>query len=200
MEHESFEDGETARILNENFVCIKVDREERPDLDQIYIYAVMLMTGSGGWPMSVFLTPDLQPFFGGTYFPPSDTHGLPGFPRVLTGVADAYRTRREEVATQAGMLARHLREQLALPQGGADPQHVQLDAATRRLAASFDGRRGGFGGAPKFPAPVTLEFLLRAWRRSQDPETLRMVTVTLEAMANGGIRDQLGGGFARYST
>jgi uncharacterized protein YyaL (SSP411 family) len=200
MERESFENPAIAVQLNRDFVPIKVDREERPDLDEVYMAAVQAMTGSGGWPMSVFLTPDLEPFFGGTYFPPLDTHGLPGFPRVLTGVADAYRTRREEVASQAGMLARHLREQLALPPGGADPQRIQLDAATRRLAATFDGRRGGFGGAPKFPAPMTLEFLLRGWRRSQDPETLRIETATLDAMANGGIRDQLGGGFARYST
>ena len=200
MERESFEDPAIAEQLNRDFVPIKVDREERPDLDEVYMASVQAMTGSGGWPMSVFLTPDLEPFFGGTYFPPSDTHGLPGFPRVLSGVADAYRSRREEVASQAGLLARHLREQLALPPGGADPQQLQLDAAVRRLAASFDGRRGGFGGAPKFPAPMTLEFLLRAWRRNRDPETLRMVTVTLDAMANGGIRDQLGGGFARYST
>ena len=200
MERESFEDTAIAEQLNRDFVPIKVDREERPDLDEVYMAAVQAMTGSGGWPMSVFLTPDLQPFYGGTYFPPSDQHGLPGFPRVLVGVADAYRSRREEVDSQAELLARHLREQLALPQGGADPERLQLDAAVRRLAASFDGRRGGFGGAPKFPAPMTLEFLLRAWRRSQDSETLRMVTVTLDAMANGGIRDQLGGGFARYST
>src|SRR5207253_255278 len=197
---ESFENPAIAEQLNRDFVPVKVDREERPDLDEVYMAAVQAMTGSGGWPMSVFLMPGLEPFFGGTYFPPSDTHGLPGFPRVLSGVADAYRSRREEVASQAGLLARHLREQLALPPGGADPQQLQLDAAVRRLAASFDGRRGGFGGAPKFPAPMTLEFLLRAWRRNRDPETLRMVTVTLDAMANGGIRDQLGGGFARYST
>src|SRR3989440_2176190 len=200
MERESFEDPAIAEQMNRDFVAIKVDREERPDLDEVYMAAVQAMTGSGGWPMNVFLTPDLQPFYGGTYFPPSDRHGLPGFPRVLAGVADAYRSRREEVASQAGLLARHLREQLALPPGGADPQHLQLDAAVRRLAATFDGRRGGFGGAPKFPAPMTLEFLLRSWRRSQDPETLRMATVTLEAMANGGICDQLGRGLARYST
>jgi len=200
MERESFEDSAIAEQLNRDFVAIKVDREERPDLDEVYMAAVQAMTGSGGWPMSVFLTPDLQPFYGGTYFPPSDRHGLPGFRRVLAGVADAYRSRREEVVSQAGLLARHLREQLALPPSGADPERLQLDAAVRRLAASFDGRRGGFGGAPKFPAPMTLEFLLRAWRRSQDTETLRLVTVTLDAMADGGIRDQLGGGFARYST
>jgi uncharacterized protein len=200
MERESFEDPAVAELMNRDFVPIKVDREERPDLDEVYMAAVQAMTGSGGWPMNVFLTPDLQPFYGGTYFPPSDRHGLPGFPRVLAGVADAYRSRREEVASQAGVLAQHLREQLALMPGRADPQLGQLDAAVRRLAATFDAARGGFGGAPKFPAPMTLEFLLRAWRRSQDPDTLRMVTVTLDAMANGGIHDQLGGGFARYST
>jgi uncharacterized protein YyaL (SSP411 family) len=200
MERESFEDPAIADQLNRDFVAIKVDREERPDLDEVYMAAVQAMTGSGGWPMSVFLTPELQPFYGGTYFPPADTHGLPGFPRVLAGVSDAYRTRREEVASQAAMLAGHLREQLALPPGGADPQRIQLDAAVRRLAASFDARRGGYGGAPKFPAPMTLEFLLRAWHRSGDPETLQMVTVTLDAMASGGINDQLAGGFARYST
>jgi uncharacterized protein YyaL (SSP411 family) len=200
MERESFEDPALAEQLNRDFVAIKVDREERPDLDEVYMAAVQAMTGSGGWPMSVFLTPDLQPFYGGTYFPPSDRHGLPGFPRILAGVAEAYRTRRDEVDSQAGLLARHLREQLALPSGGADPQRSQLEAAVRRLAQTFDPVHGGFGGAPKFPAPMTLEFLLRAWRRSQDSETVRMVTATLDAMANGGIHDQLGGGFARYST
>jgi len=199
MERESFEDTAIAEQMNRDFVPIKVDREERPDLDEVYMAAVQAMTGSGGWPMNVFLTPDLQPFYGGTYFPPNDRHGLPGFPRVLAGVADAYRSRRDEVASQAGLLARHLREQLALPPGGADPQRDQLDGAVRRLGAAFDSARGGFGGAPKFPAPMTLEFLLRVWRRSQDPDILRMVTVTLDAMANGGIQDQLGGGFARYS-
>jgi uncharacterized protein len=200
MERESFEDTEIAAQLNRDFVPIKVDREERPDLDEVYMAAVQAMTGSGGWPMSVFLTPDLQPFYGGTYFPPTDRHGLPGFPRLLEGVADAYRTRRDEVASQANLLAQHLREQLAVQPGTADPQRGQLEAAVRALAVTFDPRLGGFGGAPKFPAPMTLEFLLRVWRRNQDQETLRMVTVTLDAMSRGGINDQLGGGFARYST
>jgi uncharacterized protein YyaL (SSP411 family) len=200
MERESFENPEIAALMNEHFVSIKVDREERPDLDDVYMAAVQAMTGSGGWPMSVFLTPDLKPFFGGTYFPPDDRHGMAGFPRVLAAVADAYRTRREEVEQQAGTLAAHLRAQLAPPAGGADPERGQLDAAVARLAATFDEVHGGFGGAPKFPAPMTLEFLLRAWRRSGNAETLRMVTRTLDAMADGGIHDQLGGGFARYST
>ena len=200
MERESFENPEVAALMNEDFVSIKVDREERPDLDDVYMAAVQAMTGSGGWPMSVFLTPDLRPFFGGTYFPPEDRHGLPGFPRVLASMADAYRTRRDDVDQQATMLAAHLQAQLAVPAGDRDPQLAQLDAAAARLAGSFDAVHGGFGGAPKFPAPMTLEFLLRQWRRRGDQALLGMVTRTLDAMADGGINDQLGGGFARYST
>ena len=200
MERESFENPEVAALMNEHFVSIKVDREERPDLDDVYMAAVQAMTGSGGWPMSVFLTPDLRPFFGGTYFPPEDRHGLPGFPRVLASMADAYRTRRTDVDQQATMLASHLQAQLAVPAGDREPQLAQLDAAASRLAGSFDAVHGGFGGAPKFPAPMTLEFLLRQWRRGGDQALLGMVTRTLEAMADGGINDQLGGGFARYST
>jgi len=200
MERESFENPEIAALMNEHFVSIKVDREERPDLDDVYMSAVQAMTGSGGWPMSVFLTPDLRPFFGGTYFPPEDRHGMAGFPRVLAAVADAYRTRRSEVEQQAATLAGHLQAQLAVPAGDRDPERQQLDAAVSHLAASFDERRGGFGGAPKFPPPMTIEFLLRDRRRSGDGATLRMVTRTLDAMADGGIHDQLGGGFARYST
>jgi len=200
MERECFENPDVAALMNEHFVSIKVDREERPDLDDTYMAAVQAMTGSGGWPMSVFLTPDLEPFYGGTYFPPDDRHGMAGFPRVLEAVADAYRTRRAEIVEQAGLLTNHLRAQIAVPAGDRDPERRQLDAAVARLAASFDEAHGGFGGAPKFPAPMTLEFLLRAWRRSGDDATLRMVTRTLDAMADGGIHDQLGGGFARYST
>ncbi|HEX2882957.1 MAG TPA: thioredoxin domain-containing protein [Candidatus Limnocylindria bacterium] len=200
MERESFENPEIAALMNRHFVSIKVDREERPDLDDVYMAAVQAMTGSGGWPMSVFLTPDLRPFFGGTYFPPEDRHGLAGFPRVLEAVADAYRSRRAEVEQQAGMLAGHLQAQLAIPGGTRDPERRALEAAVVRIGASFDEHHGGFGGAPKFPAPMTLEFLLRAWRRSGDAATLRLVTRTLDAMADGGIHDQLGGGFARYST
>jgi uncharacterized protein len=200
MERESFENAEIAALMNELFVSIKVDREERPDLDDVYMAAVQAMTGSGGWPMSVFLTPDLRPFFGGTYFPPDDRHGMSGFPRVLAAVADAFRNRRDEVDQQATMLAEHLRAQLAVPAGERDPELAELEAAATRLAASFDAVHGGFGGAPKFPAPMTLEFLLHWWRRSGDDAVLGMVTRTLDAMADGGIHDQLGGGFARYST
>ncbi len=200
MERESFENADTAALMNEHFVSIKVDREERPDLDDVYMAAVQAMTGSGGWPMSVFLTPDLRPFFGGTYFPPEDRHGMAGFPRVLASVADAYRTRRDEVEAQAGTLATHLQQQLAVVGGTADPELRQLEAASMRVAASFDPVHGGFGAAPKFPAPMLLEFLLRMWRRSGSARLLTMVTRTLDAMADGGIHDQLGGGFARYST
>lgn len=200
MERESFEDAATAAVMNEHFVSIKVDREERPDLDDIYMAAVQAMTGSGGWPMNVFLTPDLEPFFGGTYFPPEDRHGLPSFRQVLTSVADAYRTRRDEVDASARQLADHVRTQLAVVPGGIDPSRAVLDEAVRRLGDTFDATHGGWGGAPKFPAPMTIEFVLRAWRHSDAEAPLRMVRVTLDAMAAGGLWDQLGGGFARYST
>jgi uncharacterized protein len=200
MERESFENPETAALMNELFVSIKVDREERPDLDDVYMAAVQAMTGSGGWPMSVFLTPDLKPFFGGTYFPPDDRHGMAGFPRILTAVADAYRSRRDEVNHQAGVLASHLQAQLSVAAGDRDPERQGLDAAAARIGAGFDREHGGFGGAPKFPPPMTLEFLLRTSLRTREPATLAMVTRTLDAMADGGIHDQLGGGFARYST
>ncbi|HEX6138862.1 MAG TPA: thioredoxin domain-containing protein [Candidatus Limnocylindria bacterium] len=200
MERESFEDETIAERLNRDFVPIKVDREERPDLDDVYMAAVQAMTGGGGWPMSVFLTPELEPFFGGTYFPPDDRHGLPAFGRVLDGVADAYRTRHEEIRAQAREVARHLGGMLEVTEGRSDPERRQLEAAVARLASAFDADQGGFGGAPKFPAPMTLEFLLRAWRRDGSQQTLLMVTRTLDRMADGGIHDQLGGGFARYST
>jgi uncharacterized protein len=200
MERESFENPDIAALMNRDFVAIKVDREERPDLDDVYMAAVQAMTGSGGWPMTVFLTPDLRPFFGGTYFPPEDRNGMSGLPRVLAAVADAYRTRRSEVEQQAGALADHLRARLAVPAGTRDVEPEQLATAVTRLAATYDATHGGFGGAPKFPAPMVLEFLLRAWRRSGDASTLAMVTRTLDAMADGGIHDRLGGGFARYST
>jgi uncharacterized protein len=200
MERESFENEAIAAQLNRDFVSIKVDREERPDIDDVYMAAVQAMTGSGGWPMSVFLTPGLQPFFAGTYFPPEDRHGIPGFPRVLAAVEEAYRDRRDEVEAQGRQVVEHLRGQLEVQPGSADPQLQQLDRAAARLAGGFDARNGGFGGAPKFPAPMSLEFLLRTWRRTANAELLNVVTVTLDRMAEGGIHDQLGGGFARYST
>jgi uncharacterized protein YyaL (SSP411 family) len=200
MERESFENEEIARVMNENFVNIKVDREERPDLDQVYMNAVQMMTGHGGWPMTVFLTPDLVPFYGGTYFPPEDRHNLPGFPRVLVGVAQAYRTSPDEIAQTASSVLGELRRMGAASESNASLGEPLLDAAARGLSRSYDPRHGGFGGAPKFPSPMSLEFLLRAHRRTGDENALPMVTHTCRKMAEGGLYDQLGGGFHRYST
>ena len=201
MEHESFEDPQTAQVLNEDFVSIKVDREERPDLDEIYMQAVQLFTGGhGGWPMSVFLTPDLRPYFGGTYFPPQDRHGLPGFRTVLRFAADLYRTRRADVERTGEQVVAALR-QLAATEPAADlPGQALLDAAHAAFRRSFDAHDGGFGSAPKFPPAMGLGFLLRYHARTGAPEAVEMVRQTLVRMARGGIHDQLGGGFHRYST
>jgi hypothetical protein len=200
MAHESFEDPETAALMNEHFINIKVDREERPDLDSIYMQAVQAMTGHGGWPMTVFLTPDGVPFYGGTYFPPEDRHGLPAFRRVLVGVADAYRTRREEVTQGGQRLLAALQQTLADGTVPVEMEPALLDQAYHQIASGFDRTFGGFGTAPKFPQPMNLEFLLRMSRRSGYSPALEMVEKTLRKMANGGIYDQLGGGFHRYST
>ncbi|MFN2480674.1 MAG: thioredoxin domain-containing protein, partial [Pyrinomonadaceae bacterium] len=200
MEGESFENEEIARLMNENFVNIKVDREERPDLDQIYMNAVQLMTQHGGWPLTVFLTPDLVPFYGGTYFPPEDRYQLPGFPRVLLGVAQAYRKSPEEVSQTASSVLGELRRMGAQRESNATLGAGLLDGAVRGLSRNYDPRHGGFGGAPKFPSPMSLEFLLRAHGRTGDEKALQMVTHTCRKMAEGGIYDQLGGGFHRYST
>ena len=200
MERESFEDEETARVMNENFVNIKVDREERPDLDGIYMQAVQAMTGSGGWPMTVFLTPEGDPFYGGTYFPPEDRHGMPGFPRVLGAVAEAYRERKANVQEAGQKLSLQLREVSQAPAAQDPLTQDILHEAQRALVVRFDWTNGGFGQAPKFPQPMTLEFLLRYYKRTGHAQTLEMVELTLEKMAGGGIYDQLGGGFHRYST
>jgi uncharacterized protein YyaL (SSP411 family) len=200
MERESFENEEIARLMNENFVNIKVDREERPDLDQIYMSAVQMMTRHGGWPLTVFLTPDLVPFYGGTYFPPEDRHNMPGFPRVLLGVAEAYRTRPEEVRESAGELLAELSRMGESSASRETISHELLDAAARTLARGYDARHGGFGGAPKFPSSMSLDFLLRQHKRAGDQFSLEMVTHTDRRMAEGGMYDQLGGGFHRYST
>ncbi|HEX5709627.1 MAG TPA: thioredoxin domain-containing protein [Pyrinomonadaceae bacterium] len=200
MERESFENEEIARLMNENFVNIKVDREERPDLDQIYMNAVQLMTRHGGWPLTVFLTPELLPFYGGTYFPPEDRHGLPGFPRILTGVAEAYRARPDEVALSAGEMLGELRRMSAVNASQEVLTETLLDEAFRSVARGYDERHGGFGNAPKFPAAMNLEFLLRTFRRTKNARALEMVTHTCRKMAEGGMYDQLGGGFHRYST
>ncbi|HET8656147.1 MAG TPA: thioredoxin domain-containing protein [Longimicrobiaceae bacterium] len=199
MERESFEDDATARLMNEHFVNIKVDREERPDVDAVYMTAVQQMTGRGGWPMTVFLTPEGQPFYGGTYFPPAPRHGMPSFRQVLLAVSEAYRERRGEVERSAAELTDLLRQGTSLRPPTTPLDTGLLDEAFRALAARFDATNGGFGGAPKFPQPMVLDFLLRDWRRTGNPDALGMVEETLGAMARGGIYDHLGGGFHRYS-
>jgi uncharacterized protein YyaL (SSP411 family) len=200
MEHESFENPDIAKLLNELFVCIKVDREERPDLDQIYMTSVQMMTGRGGWPMSMFLTPDLKPFFGGTYWPPVARMGMPGFRDVLKGVADAWTNRRDDVLRSAeeltGELVRATNE--SLPRSGMSLE--TLRSAMQQFLRRVDWQQGGIGGAPKFPHPMDLRVLLRCWQRFGDQEALDAVRLTLDKMAGGGIYDHLGGGFHRYST
>jgi len=208
MAHESFEDEAIAREMNEHFVCVKVDREERPDLDEVYMTATVAMTGSGGWPMTVFCTPDGTPFYAGTYFPPTDRHGLPAFRRVLEAIADAWEQREDELVAEAARLAEgvaaHLERRTAVAEGEPDSSEVDPDSLARQasaaLARRFDADWGGFGTAPKFPQPVVLRFLLRHHLQTGDTAALQMVRRTLRAMANGGIHDHLGGGFARYST
>ncbi|MGQ9598378.1 MAG: thioredoxin domain-containing protein [Anaerolineae bacterium] len=201
MAHESFEDEQVAAFLNERFVSIKVDREERPDLDQIYMAAVQAMTGSGGWPMSVFLTPDGMPFYGGTYFPPVPRHGMPAFTQVLQAVVEAWQTRRSDVMSAGRQIAQAIeRWQITDSTGDiADLRRETLDQAFIGLWRSFDREYGGWGSGPKFPSPMVLEFLLRYHTSTGNPLALKMVTQTLEAMARGGVYDQIGGGFHRYS-
>lgn len=201
MEHESFENEAIAKLMNDNFVSIKVDREERPDLDQIYMNAVQMMTQHGGWPMTVFLTPAGIPFYGGTYFPPEDRYNMPGFPRVLLSVAEAYRDKPEDVQRTADSLLAELQRMSA---GGGESNELLatdlLDAAHRGIIRNYDSSNGGFGSAPKFPPAMNLEFLLRIHDRTGDQNALEIVSHTCRKMAEGGIYDQLGGGFARYST
>jgi uncharacterized protein YyaL (SSP411 family) len=198
MEHESFESGQTAAIMNENYVNIKVDREERPDLDSIYMDAVVALTGQGGWPMSVFLTPAGIPFYGGTYFPPTPRHGMPSFEQVLVSVAHAYRNQKDDVAQNGTSLLARIRLNIPLQsEGTLDPAVPEL--AVQGLVQNFDQLHGGSSGAPKFPQPMTYDFLLRAYVRQQKESVLDMVELTLQKMARGGLYDQLGGGFHRYS-
>ncbi len=199
MAHESFEDPQVAGLMNEHFVCIKVDREERPDLDAIYMDAVQSMTGHGGWPMTVFLTPGGEPFFGGTYFPPEDRHGLPGFPKVLRAIAEAWRDRRDDLLAQGKKLGAALAQGLSRSESKDPLSEGILRQAHASLAGVFDRTWGGFGPAPKFPQPMTLEFLLRMHRRGYEG-ALEMVALTLDRMAAGGIHDEVGGGSHRYST
>jgi len=200
MEHESFENPDIAEVMNSHFVNIKVDREERPDLDQIYMTSVQIMTGSGGWPMTMFLLPTGEPIFGGTYFPPDDRYGRPGFRRVLETIAEAYRTRREEILENAKGFREHLERQTFLKGQGDTIDASILEAAYRAMGSRFDPREGGFGGAPKFPPSMTVDFLLRYHYRTGDAQALHMATLTLDKMAHGGMYDQVGGGFHRYST
>jgi uncharacterized protein YyaL (SSP411 family) len=199
MAHESFEDEATAAFLNENFVSIKVDREERPDVDAVYMEATQAMTGHGGWPMTVLATPEGEPFFCGTYFPPEPRHGMPSLRQLLSSVTDAWTDRRGEVEASGARIVSALAERTSLPRGEAPPTAEQLDTAAHSLQSTYDVARGGFGGAPKFPPSMVLEMLLRHHARTGDVTSLAMVEGTCEAMARGGIYDQLAGGFARYS-
>ena len=199
MAHESFEDEATAALMNELFVNIKVDREERPDLDAIHMQAVQALTGHGGWPMTVFLTPDAVPFHAGTYFPPNDRHGLPSFQRVLRAVSNAWRDKPENVTEAGKALTEHLRRAASPSTTSHSVDRRSLELAFRALARSFDLRRGGFGGAPKFPPSMALDFLLRYAVRTGTSEALEMVVKTWDAMRRGGLYDQVGGGIHRYS-
>ena len=199
MEHESFEDDETARLMNEHFVCVKVDREERPDVDGLYMDAVVAMTGHGGWPMTVFLTPEGKPFWGGTYFPPEPRLNMPSFRQVLTALADLWRDRRGDVGDQAERLTDAIRQAGERAPSGEPLTTGLLTNAVAVLRSHFDREHGGFGGAPKFPPASTLEFLLRMHHGRASDEALAMTRLTLDRMAAGGMYDHVGGGFHRYS-
>ena len=199
MEHESFEDAETAALMNDLYVCIKVDREERPDLDAIYMDAVQAMTGQGGWPMSVWLTPEGQPFHGGTYYPKEPRYGMPSFQQVLRAAAEAYHSQRDRVASQAARLTAMLQRSATLAADGGELGADLLVEALQQMRQYFDDEDGGFGSQPKFPQPMTLDFALSQHRRIGDLDALWMAELTLEKMAHGGLYDQLGGGFHRYS-
>ncbi|MEP7132160.1 MAG: thioredoxin domain-containing protein [Acidobacteriota bacterium] len=199
MERESFENAGVAEALNRGFVSIKVDREERPDVDDIYMSAVQTMTGSGGWPLSLFLTPDAKPFYGGTYFPPDDRYGRPGFLSLLEAIGSAWKTRRPELETSAGELLAHVSAASEGVPGGGTVGREALDAAFAEMSRQFDARNGGFGGAPKFPPAMRLELLLRRYLRTGEARAREMIETTLEKMAEGGMYDQVGGGFHRYS-
>jgi uncharacterized protein YyaL (SSP411 family) len=200
MAHESFEDDATAEMMNRLFVNVKVDREERPDVDAVYMQAVQALTGRGGWPMSVWLTPDGRPFYGGTYYPNEDRHGMPSFTKVCEVVAEAWNEQRDDVEEQANKLTEAIDDTVLRARAGSKLDVEALTTAVANVRTQFDPRWGGFGPAPKFPQAMTLDFLCRALVHDPAPETREMITTTLDAMAAGGIYDHLGGGFARYST
>jgi uncharacterized protein len=202
MAHESFEDPDVAAVMNELFVNVKVDREERPDVDGVYMQAVQAITGQGGWPMTVFLDPDGRPFYGGTYYPKDDRHGMPGFVRVMEAVNNAWTTNRDDVSTQAEGLRESIAQAAKIGSevaGDTALSAAMIERAVARAVSQFDARFGGFGSAPKFPQAMTHDFLMRAYARGPDPQLLEVVTVSLDAMAAGGMYDQVGGGFHRYS-
>ncbi|MDZ4247322.1 MAG: thioredoxin domain-containing protein, partial [Dehalococcoidia bacterium] len=200
MERESFENEDTARLMNKEFVSIKVDREERPDLDHLYMEAAQAMTGRGGWPLTVFLTPEGVPFFAGTYFPPQDTMGMPGFPKVLITVAGSYHNQHARISEASESIVSYLNQAAGKQESPESLEADLLKQAYLQLSESFDREHGGFGKEPKFPQPMVMEFLLRYFIRSQEPQALEMVEKTLLEIARGGIHDQIGGGFHRYST
>ena len=200
MERESFEDERIAGMMNDNFVSIKVDREERPDIDNIYMNAVQALTGSGGWPLTVFLTPDGRPFYGGTYFPPDDNRGMVSFPRLLSAMADAYRNKRGDVIQATQQLLEQVRRMAEVPRAQEPLSPDVLHQAFQNLVSNYDFQNGGFGSAPKFPQPMTYEFILRYHKLTNSPRALEMVELAASRMATGGIYDQIGGGFHRYST
>jgi uncharacterized protein len=199
MERESFEDRTIAELMNEHFVSIKVDREERPDIDRVYMAAVQTMTGSGGWPMSVFLTPDLKPFYGGTYYPPTDMYGKPGFPTVLAGIRQFWDDEHDKIEESGDQLLEAIREQDDATEAQIEPHEALLHAAYDTIAASYDEEHGGFGHGAKFPRPVVFRFLFQYYTRTGNENALRIALTTLMAMASGGMYDHLGGGFHRYS-
>jgi uncharacterized protein YyaL (SSP411 family) len=201
MERESYSNPAIAALLNKWFVSVKVDREERPDVDRTYITFLEATTGGAGWPANIFLTPDLKPFFGGTYFPPEDTDGRAGLKSVLPRVAELWRTRRDDIKRSAGSITSQLAQFVnASSQGNKAPSNAVLDKTYQQIKGSYDAANGGFGGSPKFARPVAMEYLLRYWWRTGDKEALNMTLNTLRAMARGGVHDHLGGGFHRYST
>ena len=199
MEHESFEDHETAAVMNQNFICIKVDREERPDIDQVYMAYVQMTTGSGGWPLNVFLTPDLEPFYGGTYFPPDDRYGRPSWRKILLRVSEFYRNEKDVLNKNIDAVRSAFDQNFSEESGAGLPDIQSLDKAAEKIAGMFDPVHGGLGSAPKFPAIQPLQFLLQYYHRTGKEKYLKIVTHSLRKMAEGGIYDQIGGGFARYS-
>jgi uncharacterized protein YyaL (SSP411 family) len=199
MEHESFENDSIAETMNRFFICIKVDREERPDVDKVYMSAVQAMTGSGGWPLSIFLTQELKPFYGGTYFPPKDAHGRPGFPAVLKRIHELWESEHEKIVESGNQLVALLQQEKEAARENIPVEASLLKKTYYQLAAQYDPKYGGFGNGPKFPRPAVLNFLFRYFARSKDDEALKMALATLQAMARGGMYDHIGGGFHRYS-